>query len=83
MAQTACPSGRIPWQGIIAALQEDDMPLSQDDLNKIKTLIRDEVAPLKAWLTEDIDEAKPGLQSRVIDIHEGVVNIRKHFKDIA
>lgn len=28
---TACPSGRIPWVGIIAALQEDDMPLNDQD----------------------------------------------------
>lgn len=39
---TSCPSGRIPWQTIVNALiKEDDMPLNDDDLAKVRQQVID------------------------------------------
>lgn len=35
LSNTACPSGRIPWDTIIAELQEDTMALTDADIAKI------------------------------------------------
>lgn len=39
-AATACPSGRIPWDKIIGGL---DMPLTQDDLDKVRSIVKQEL----------------------------------------
>jgi hypothetical protein len=41
-AATACPSGRIPWAEIIAAL-EDDMPLTGQDLDNIRQVCKEAI----------------------------------------
>lgn len=44
LSNTSCPSGRIPWQPIIAALVEEvDMPLTAADLQEIRKVIREEL----------------------------------------
>jgi len=65
---TACPSGRIPWQAIIAALEEDDMPLSNEDKNAIRQLCK-----------EAIDSWDEGLFLKIEEVREQVRQLEEQF----
>jgi N-acetyl-anhydromuramyl-L-alanine amidase AmpD len=52
---TACPSGRIPWAEIIAELQEDDMAVTEDFINKA---VAEQLAGTREWLAIKFNELK-------------------------
>jgi len=61
-AATACPSNRIPWNEIIAALQEDDMPFNEDDKAWINAANRLQLEAVMAWLAIKFNELKYEIQ---------------------
>ena len=53
---TVCPSGRIPWNEIIPALEEN-MPLTADDKTAIRQLCAEAIAQAKTGLSFDLSPA--------------------------
>lgn len=59
-APTACPSGRIPWERILADLQEADMtPDESQRLERIETRLEEMIK----WMLGDLDPATPQFEN--------------------